>query len=204
MPDPEFLLTALIVVLLPGTGVIYTVSIGLFCGWRLSIAAAVGCTMGILPHLAASVLGLSVVLHLGALAFQVLKYAGSAYLLYLAWSMWRQTGTIQLKHASETNRHVKIAVKGVLINILNPKLSIFSLAFLPQFISPDGGSAIFQMLSLSALFMAMTLAVFILYGFVAGGIAVHLIHSAVAMKWLQRSFAIIFASLAAKLALSHR
>ena len=120
MFSTEFLLTSLVVVLVPGTGVIYTVSTGLFVGWRSSIAAAIGCTAGIIPHLTASVLGLSAVLHMSALAFQMLKYAGSAYLLYLAWSMWCETGALKFNNSVQRKGVYAIAVKGVLINILNP------------------------------------------------------------------------------------
>ena len=95
MFSTEFLITSLVVVLIPGTGVIYTVSTGLFLGWRASVAAAFGCTAGITPHLSASILGLSAILHMSALAFQAVKFAGAAYLLYLAWAMWRETGSLK-------------------------------------------------------------------------------------------------------------
>jgi threonine/homoserine/homoserine lactone efflux protein len=92
----EFLLTSMIVVLMPGTGVIYTLSSGLFQGRAASIAAAFGCTLGILPHMAASMLGLAALLHASAVAFQVVKFAGVAYLLYLAWGVWRETGALRV------------------------------------------------------------------------------------------------------------
>ena len=85
----EFLLTSLIVVLIPGTGVIFTISTGLAQGRRASFFASIGCTLGIVPHLLATVLGLSAVMHSSALAFQFLKYAGVAYLFYLAFATWR-------------------------------------------------------------------------------------------------------------------
>ena len=138
MFNTEFLITSLVVVLIPGTGVIYTVSTGLFLGWRASIAAACGCTAGIIPHLSASILGLSAILHMSAVAFQAVKYAGAAYLLYLAWSMWRDTGALKFNSPSHKNGLRQIATRGFLINILNPKLSIFFLTFLPLFISANG------------------------------------------------------------------
>jgi threonine/homoserine/homoserine lactone efflux protein len=201
----EFLTTSLVVVLIPGTGVIYTVSTGLFLGWRQSIAAALGCTAGILPHLCACVLGLSAILHMSALAFQVLKYAGTLYLLYMAWSMWRETGQLQL------NRQIRgksdgfsVALRGFLINILNPKLSIFFLAFLPLFVPSGADSPLGYLLMLSGVFMAMTLVIFILYGLLAGGVSTHLIRSATMVRRLQRFFAGIFALLAVKLAISEQ
>mgnify|MGYP003564645456 CR=1 FL=1 len=201
MFSTEFLLTSLMVILIPGTGVIYTVSTGLFLGWRSSIAAAFGCTMGIVPHLLASVLGLSVILHMSALVFQILKYAGSAYLLYLAWIMWRETGVIKLKQPDK-NSLFQIALRGFLINILNPKLSIFFLAFLPLFVPLKAASPIPQMLMLSAVFMAMTLIIFIFYGILASNVSAYFVHSPKVITWLQRSFAALFAALATKLAQS--
>ena len=144
MLSPEFLLTSLVVVLVPGTGVIFTVSTGLMLRWRASIAAAFGCTAGIIPHLTASILGLSAILHMSASVFQVLKYAGSLYLLYLAWSMWQDKGALKFDLTERKNDAIHIILKGILINILNPKLTIFFFAFLPQFISPDSVSTTTQ------------------------------------------------------------
>jgi threonine/homoserine/homoserine lactone efflux protein len=202
--NAEFLLTSFVVVIVPGTGVIYTVSTGLTQRWRASIAAALGCTAGILPHLAASILGLSAILHMSALAFQVLKFAGALYLLYLAWSMWRDTGTLQFDQSAPKTGGFQIALKGVLINILNPKLTIFFFAFLPLFVSPEVVSPTRQMIALSAVFMGMTFVIFALYGILASGISTYLMNSPKAIRRMQRSFAVIFAALAAKLALSEQ
>lgn len=204
MLSTEFFLTALVVVLVPGTGVIYTISIGLAHRWRASLAAALGCTAGILPHLTASILGLSAILHISARAFQVLKYAGSLYLLYLAWAMWRDTGSLKFDQSAPKMSGFQIALKGFLINILNPKLTIFFFAFLPLFVSPDAVSPTQQMIGLSAVFMGMTLAIFALYGILASGISTYLKNSPTAIRRMQRSFAIIIAALAAKLALSEQ
>jgi threonine/homoserine/homoserine lactone efflux protein len=204
MFSAEFLLTSLVVVLVPGTGVIYTVSTGLALRWRASIAATIGCTAGILPHLTASVLGLSAILHMSARAFQVLKLAGALYLLYLAWSLWRDTGTFKFDRPAQKSDAFQIALKGFLINILNPKLTIFFFAFLPLFVSPDAASPTQQMLVLSAVFMGMTFVIFALYGILASGISAYLINSPKAIKRMQQSFALIFAILATKLALSEQ
>ncbi len=202
MFNTEFLITSLVVVLIPGTGVIYTVSTGLFLGWRASIAAACGCTAGIIPHLSASILGLSAILHMSAVAFQVIKYAGAAYLLYLAWSMWRDTEALNFNSSSHKNGLRQIAIKGFLINILNPKLSIFFLAFLPLFVSPTTASPMFEMLVLSVVFMTMTLIVFILYGISSNIVRKHVVNSPKIIVWLQRSFAAIFVALGIKLAVA--
>ena len=202
--NPEFLLTSLIVVLIPGTGVIYTVSIGLFYGWRSSIAAAIGCTAGILPHLAACVIGLSAILHMSAVAFQCVKFAGALYLLYLAWCMWRERGGIKLDSNSVKYGFFKIVFKGFVLNILNPKLSIFFLAFLPLFVSAEETSPMLEMVLLSLVFMAMTLVIFILYGIAANGVSRHVVGSPKLVRWIQRTFAATFAALGVKLAMADR
>lgn len=204
MCSAEFLLTSLVVVLIPGTGVIYTVSTGLFLGWRSSIAAAFGCTAGIIPHLLASILGLSAILHMSAVAFQCLKFAGVVYLLYLAWLMWRETGAVRLNSPSSKNGIWQIAMRGFLLNILNPKLSIFFLAFLPLFVSSGTSSPILEMFFLSLVFMAMTLVVFILYGVAANKVSRYVVNSPKLIVLLQRSFAAAFAALGLKLAMTEQ
>jgi len=199
----EFLLTSLIVVLLPGAGVIYTVSAGLFQGWRASIVAAVGCTAGIVPHLLVSSLGLSTLLHAGAIVFQIIRFVGAAYLLFLAWTMWRETGALSFTNQEPVNTKLwPVAWKAVLVNLLNPKLSIFFLVFLPLFIDPSASSPARQFLTLSAVFMLMTLGIFILYGLFAHAVSGYLVQTSFSRVWLQRGFAVIFAGLGAKLLFS--
>src|SRR5438067_13908916 len=93
----EFLLTSLIVVVSPGTGVLFTLAAGLSRGSRASIVAAFGCTIGIVPHMAAAIMGLAALLHTSALAFQIFKYLGVAYLLYMAWSTLREHGALRVE-----------------------------------------------------------------------------------------------------------
>ena len=202
MLDPEFLLTSLVVVLIPGTGVIYTVSTGLFHGWRASVAAALGCTAGILPHLLASTLGLSFILHRSATVFQALKFAGVAYLLYLAWAMWRDTGGVSFDAASPKSSALKTAGKAVLLNLLNPKLTLFFFAFLPLFLEPQSASPLTDMVRLSLVFMLLTLVVFVLYGVLASSVRRYALSSPRVITWLKRSFAVAFAGLGIKLALT--
>lgn len=204
MISTEFLLTSLVVVLIPGTGVIYTVSTGLFLGWRAALIAALGCTFGIVPHLTASILGLSAILHMSALTFQCIKFAGVIYLLFMAWSMWKETGMPHLTSPKKTSGLLQIGIRGILLNILNPKLSIFFLAFLPLFISPQSPSPTRDMILLSGIFMVMTLAVFIIYGLCAHGVRKHIINSPRLTTLVQRSFALTFAALGIKLALTEK
>ena len=196
----EFIITALVVVLIPGTGVIYTVSTALFQGWTKSVAAALGCTLGIVPHLLACMLGISALIHTSALAFQTIKYLGVIYLFYLSYIMWKDAESIEFGQMSSSQSNAGILIKGILINILNPKLSIFFLAFLPQFIDPMNGSSLFQLGTLSLVFMGMTLVVFLLYGFFAHKVRSYLLSSSGAVRWMKRSFALCFATLGLKLA----
>ena len=200
----QFLLTSLIVVLIPGTGVLFTVSTGLTFGRRASFHAALGCTAGILPHLAATVLGLAAVMHASALAFQALKFAGVAYLLYLAWLTWRDTSAFAVDASTARTSATGLMLKAFLLNILNPKLTIFFLAFLPQFIEPAAAAPLAQMLLLSAVFMAMTFVVFVIYGLLAHAFRRAVIESPRVQAWLRRGFATAFAALGVNLALAER
>ncbi len=200
MISTQFLLTALVVVLAPGTGVVYTLALGLGQGRRAALWAALGCTFGIVPHLMAATLGLAAVLHTSALLFNVVKYAGVAYLLWLAWGALKSGGALRVDPTRTADAGLRIARRGALINILNPKLSIFFLALLPPFLSGDPASATAEMILLGAVFMAMTFAVFCLYGFFAASVRTWLLASERAMAWLNRTFAAVFGGLALRLA----
>ena len=204
MITPEFLITSLIVVLIPGTGVLFTVSTGLVQGRKASVFAAIGCTAGIVPHLLATALGLAAVLHTSAVAFQALKFAGVAYLLYIAYATWRDKTAFALDSNASARDARTLMVKAFLLNILNPKLSIFFLAFLPQFVDPAAPSALAQLLILSGVFMAMTFVVFVVYGFVAHAFRKAVIESPRVQAWLRRGFAVAFVGLGANLALSEK
>lgn len=204
MLSTEFLLTSLVVVLIPGTGVIFTVSTGLAQGRKASIYAALGCTAGIVPHLLATVLGLAALMHASALAFQTLKYAGSAYLLYLAYDTWKDRSAFVLNAALPRRSARSLVVRAVLLNILNPKLTIFFLAFLPQFVAPAAAGPLPQLLLLSGVFMAMTFAVFVAYGLLAHAFRRSVIESAPVQTWLRRSFAAAFAGLGLHLAVAEK
>lgn len=202
--SPEFLVTALVVVLAPGTGVIYTLSTGIFGGTRASIAAAAGCTLGIVPHLAASLFGLAALLHASAVVFQTVKLAGVAYLLYMAWGLWRDTGSFALDGHRQDGGLGAVALRGIVINILNPKVSVFFLAFLPQFIPAAAPDALSRMVVLSLTFMAMTFAAFICYGIAANAMRRRVLGSQVVSRWMKRAFAGIFALFALRLAVAQR
>ncbi|MET9521296.1 LysE family translocator [Streptomyces coeruleorubidus] len=200
-----FLLTTLVVVATPGTGVVYTLAAALSRGRRASIVAAVGCTLGIVPHLLATVTGVAALLHASATAFQVLKYAGVAYLLYMAWATVRdkEALVVEEERAAPVSAR-RVIVRGVLINILNPKLTIFFFAFLPQFVSPGEPHAVVHMVGLGGVFMLATFAVFAGYGVLAASVRSHVIGRPRVMAWLRRGFAGSFVALGAKLAVTAR
>ena len=199
-----FLLTSLIVVVSPGTGVLYTLATALTGGARAAVAASVGCTLGIVPAMLAAMVGFAAVLHASALAFTALKWLGVGYLLYMAWQQLGEHGALSVEPRKDGAAEARVIVKGFLINILNPKLSIFFLAFLPQFIAGDDAHPLARMLELSATFMLMTFVVFAMYGLFAARVRDHVVSRPKVMAWLRRAFAGGFALLGAKLAFAER
>ncbi len=200
----EFLITSLIMIASPGTGALYTLAAGLSQGARASVIAAFGCTLGIVPHMAAAVLGLAALIHTSAVAFETLKYLGVAYLLSMAWSALKERGALQVRPQADGRSALQVIVTAVLINILNPKLSIFFLAFLPQFVRVDEPHPLAHMLLLSAAFMLLTFMVFAAYGLFAAAVRRHVISRPGVLLWMRRSFAAAFVALGAKLALAER
>ena len=201
---PEFWLTSLIVVLLPGTGVLYTLAVGLGRGFRASVIAAFGCTLGIVPHLLASIVGLAALLHASAVAFQIVKLAGVAYLFWMAWSILRDGGALDVEGRREAVPASRLVRDGILLNVLNPKLSLFFLAFLPQFVPATAASPTALLLALALAFMALTFVVFIGYGACAALARDYVIRRPAVMAWLKRSFAAAFGLLGLRLALAER
>jgi threonine/homoserine/homoserine lactone efflux protein len=200
----EFLITTLIVVVSPGTGALYTIAAGLSRGSRASLWAALGCTLGIVPHMLAAITGLAAILHTSALAFEIIKYLGVAYLLFMAWSTWRETGALRVDERQEGRSAGKVIIESIIINLLNPKLSIFFFAFLPQFVPASAPNALARMLELSGVFMLMTFVVFALYGLFASAMRTHVISRPAILTWMRRSLAAAFVALGARLALTER
>ncbi|WP_100964017.1 LysE family translocator [Bosea sp. FBZP-16] len=200
----EFLLTSLIIVASPGTGAIYTIAAGLTRGAKASLLASFACTLGIVPHLIAAMMGLAALLHASALAFSIVKYAGVAYLLWMAWQTLKEQGALSVEAAADERSAWRVLVDGLALNVLNPKLSIFFVAFLPQFIAANEASPMARMLELSGVFMAMTFVVFALYGLFAAAMRDKVVSQPAVMAWLRRTFAAAFVALGAKLALTER
>ena len=200
----EFFLTSIVVVVLPGTGVLYTLAVGLGQGARPSVVAAFGCTLGIVPHVFASIIGLAAILHASAMAFQIVKYLGVAYLFYMAWSILREGGALNISEEERTTPPLRIISNGILLNLLNPKLSLFFLAFLPQFVPAGTQNPTPTLLLLALTFMALTFVVFVGYGLCASLARDYVILRPAVLVWLRRSFAGAFTLLGLRLALSER
>jgi threonine/homoserine/homoserine lactone efflux protein len=199
----EFLITSLIVVVTPGIGVLFTLSAAITRGSRAAVVASTGCTLGIVPHALAAIVGLAAVLQTSAVAFQTLKYLGVGYLLYLAYKTLREHGGLAVDKTSEGS-FWQVIRSAIFVNLLNPKLSLFFFAFLPQFIDPRDPHPIGAMTLLSAIFMALTFAVFLAYGLLAARVRDKILSRPNVLAWFRRSFALAFVGLAGKLALAER
>lgn len=201
MISAQFLLTALVVVIAPGTGVIFTIAMGLGRGPRAALWSAIGCTLGIVPALFAAALGLAAVMHTSALLFNAMKIAGVLYLLYLAWQSVKEGGSLSVRAERGTSSGWTICRRAALINILNPKLSVFFLALLPPFLSGAPEAATQEMFLLGSIFMLLTFVIFVMYGFFAAQARDVLLSSERAMRWLNRGFSAVFVMLAGRLAM---
>jgi threonine/homoserine/homoserine lactone efflux protein len=200
----EFWITSIIVTATPGTGVLFTLAAALAGGHRSAVVAAFGCTLGVVPHMAAAVTGLAAVMHTSAVAFSVLKYAGVAYLLYLAWSTLRETGALAVEERRAPRSDLRTITSAVAVNLLNPKLTIFFLAFLPQFVAVNEAHVTTRMLELGTVFMAITFAIFVVYGVLAASVRDQVIGRPRVMTWMRRAFAGSFVALGARLAVARQ
>ncbi len=200
----EFLITSLILVITPGPGVLYTLTAGISRGQRASVMAAIGCTVGIVPHLAAAICGVAALLYASAMAFQALKLLGVIYLLYMAWVTIRDKSGFTIETGATGSSDREVIQSAILVNALNPKLAIFFFAFLPQFVHADDPQFLTRMLGLSGVFMALTLAVFVVYGLLAAALRLQIVSRPRAVAWLRRSFAAAFVALGVRLAVAER
>ena len=199
-----FWLTTLIVVATPGTGAVYSISAGLSRGLRAALLAAFGCRLGVVPDMIAAISGLAALLNASAIAFSALKWAGVAYLIYLAYQTWRDRSDLAAVDASEPASFWEVIRTAVLINLLNPKLTIFFFAFLPQFVTGAGTATTLSMVWLSLAFMAVTFVVFAGYGIFAASVRDRVLRRPRVVTWLRGSFAGTYLLLAGRLAVQER
>nr|WP_139815896.1 LysE family translocator [Serratia proteamaculans] len=202
MPDNDFLVTSLLIIMSPGTGAIITLSAGLRQGTRSAIIAAAGCTLGVLPHMLAAITGLATLLQTSPLLFSLVKYTGVAYLLFMAWQTLRDKGLLSVDCLELTLSHRALIQQAVVANLLNPKLSLFFLAFLPQFIATKDAHPTQSMLILSAIFSAMTFAVFSLYGIFASGVSHRVLGNYRVLTGIRWTVALAFTAVGVRLAMA--
>lgn len=204
--DVEFWITSIVVTATPGTGAMFTIAAGLARGTRAGLIAALGCTLGIVPHMALALTGAAAVMAASPVAFETIKWLGVAYLLYMAWGTWRQTGVLAPETGDDDQMPStgKVIASAILVNLLNPKLTLFFFVFLPMFVNPTANGAVWAMAGLGAVFMAITLVIFAVYGACAAWLRRYVVGRPRVMRWLGRGFAASFAVLAVMLALTNR
>jgi threonine/homoserine/homoserine lactone efflux protein len=201
----EFLLTSLVVAAIPGTGVVYTVSSSIGGGWRRGLFAAIGCTLGIVPHILAAMLGLSAIMQAGSVVFEAVRWAGVAYLVFMGVSMIREGGTLQLDDQDDQHGSMGLVVRrGIVLNLLNPKLTMFFFAFLPQFLDTSPRLLDLRLIGLGGVFMLMTLAVFVVYAYASATVRDRVLGAPLVLRWVQRSLGALLIGLAARLAVTDR
>lgn len=200
----SFLATSFVIAAIPGTGALFTMTAGISRGARAGILAAFACTLGTLPHLLAAITGLAAVLHASGVAFGVIKYAGVAYLLHMAWATWRDTGALAVDGPLGAPSARKVITAGITSNLLNPKLTIFFFAFLPQFVPAGSGNTTPRMLGLSGVFMVMTFVVFAGYGVFAAAVRDAILSHPRRVDRIRKAFAATFVGLSGRLALEAR
>lgn len=199
-----FFVTSITVILMPGPAMIFVITNGLTRGTKASIAAAFGTTSGVSFHMLCAAFGLAVIMKTSAIAFGIVKFAGAAYLIYLAIkTLINKDDIVSDGIISEKSRN-SIFLQGFIINILNPKLSIFFLAFLPQFLSPDKLAVTSQTLLLGSVFMSMTIVIFIGYGVFASALRRRVLQSPKILKAIKWCFSSVFMGLGVRLALSDK
>jgi threonine/homoserine/homoserine lactone efflux protein len=199
-----FLLTSFVICVSPGTGALYSIAAGLTRGARAGVLAAFACTLGVVPHAVAAITGLAALLHASGVAFAVVKYAGVAYLVYLAISTWRDTGALSIETDQPRRSARQVIVSGITLNLLNPKLTVFFFAFLPQFVPAGAPHSFARMVGLSVVFMLMTFLTFVVFGLVAAAARERVLSRPQLLTRLRKLFAACFLALSGRLALESR
>ncbi|QQP95475.1 LysE family translocator [Lysobacter enzymogenes] len=206
--DPQtltaFFATALFLAVVPGPDNVFVLTQSALRGKRAGLWVVLGLCTGLLVHTAAVALGVAALFERSRVAYELLKYAGAAYLLYLAWQSLRAPAMRVGDGEGARGGAGKLYLRGIVMNVANPKVSIFFLAFLPQFVDQQAGPVTLQMLALGATFIVATALVFGALALSAGAIGRHLVRSERAQRWMNRVAATVFAGLAVKLATAQR
>lgn len=176
----SFLGASIILSLMPGPDNIFVLTESLTKGWKNGVAISIGLSFGVLIHTFAAATGLSIIIQKSAIVFSVIKYLGAVYLFYLAYQTFKEKESMPNVKLSSVNIHKQtffpLVKKGFLMNILNPKVSLFFIAFLPQFISKNGINITAQMIVLGIIFMIQSLIVFGIISILSGKLTKHINH----------------------------
>ena len=199
-----FFTTSLILALSPGPDNLFVMAQSARTGRKSGLFVTLGLATGLIGHTVAVAFGLAAILRASSLAFTILKFIGAAYLLYLAWQAFRAGAATANKGDVEVFSRGSIYRRGIIMNLTNPKVSLFFMAFLPQFADPRHGSMMLQFFQLGAVFIMATILVFSVISFIAGGVGEKFSNSPLAQKIVNRTASAVFIGLAVKLALSER
>jgi threonine/homoserine/homoserine lactone efflux protein len=199
-----FMTTSVILALSPGPDNLFVMAQSAQNGWRAGLFVTLGLATGLIGHTVAVAFGLAALVYASSFAFSILKFMGAAYLLYLAWkALGRASSTGKQEPVPSLSRG-SLYRRGIVMNLTNPKVSLFFMAFLPQFADPRHGYLMVQFFLLGALFIMVTILVFGLISLLAGGLGEKFRNSDFAQKAVNRIAAVLFIGLAIKLALSER
>lgn len=199
-----FITASTLLALAPGPDILFVLTQSMSKGSRSGIVIALGLCSGLIFHTTAVALGVAVIFQTSALAFSLLKFVGAAYLLYLAFMAFKDASKSKLESSKSRLSLVSLYKRGILMNITNPKVSIFFLAFLPQFTNPEVGNVTGQIFTLGALFMLCAFVVFTLISLLAGRVGAWFSKTKNGEKILNRVSGTIFAALAIKLAFTSK
>lgn len=188
----------------PGPDNTFVVAQGISRGRKAAVVTALGMCSGVSVHTTAAALGISALLYSSATAFQILKFAGAGYLLFLAWKSLKEQQILLPKGVEDGRSSWLLFRRGFIMNVINPKVALFFLAFLPQFVSPGSATAAVQMFVLGLLFMAQAVVVFSVIGWLSGSIGEAVVKRPRIARWFGRLTAGVFASLGIRLALAER
>lgn len=163
-----FLGAAIVLTVMPGPDNLFVLAQSIAQDQKAGLVTSLGLCTGLLVHITAAVLGISAIIYQSTVIFSVVKFAGAAYLLYLAWQSFRAKGDPFTIEQQNVQSYITLYKKGILMNVLNPKVSLFFLALLPQFVNPIHGNVAFQMLILGIVFLVQALVLFSLFSIFAG------------------------------------
>ena len=169
-----FFFATLLVVIAPGPGMLFVISRSIAGGRKAGIVSALGASAGIAVHILAAGFGLSLILIATETGFRIMKWVGGIYLIFLAWKAFTHRQALTLESGKDDTGHTSVFWQGLLVNALNPKVALFFIAFIPQFVNPASGSVSVQMMVLGTIFMVLTVIIFSAYG----------ISAAIIRRWL--------------------